>query len=72
MSRRMRHRGGKTMQNTSRPVTFSAGMLVGGLGGFLLGALLGKQFIHVLSVLVNTVDRRSSDDERLRFELLSQ
>jgi hypothetical protein len=47
-------------------------MAVGGFGGFVLGALLGKQFVQVISMIAGLIDRRSSDDERLRFELMSQ
>jgi hypothetical protein len=38
----------------------------------LLGALLGKQFVQVISMIAGLIDRRSSDDDRLRFELMSQ
>lgn len=55
------------------PITFTAGVTVGGLGGFILGAVLGKYAFHLATVLVGALDRRhGSDDERLRFELLLQ
>lgn len=60
------------MSKRSGPVTFTVGMAVGGFGGFVLGALLGKQFVQVISMIAGLIDRRSSDDERLRFELMSQ
>ena len=60
------------MSKRNGPVTFSVGVAVGGLGGFLLGAILGKQFVHVISMVAGLVDRRSSDEDRLRFELMSQ
>jgi len=57
----------------SGPITFTAGVTVGGLGGFILGAVFGKYVFHVASVLVGTLDRRQgSDNQRLRFELLLQ
>ena len=41
--------------------------------GFVLGAMLGRSLLHLLSVLWAFIDRRDrSDDERLRFELLLQ
>ena len=60
------------MSKRSGPVTFTVGMAVGGLGGFLLGAVLGKQFVHLVSMIAGLIDRRSSDEDRLRFELMSQ
>lgn len=57
----------------SGPVTFSIGATLGALGGFVLGALLGKYALHMLTVLIGVVDRRgSSDEDRLRFEVLLQ
>jgi hypothetical protein len=57
----------------SRPITFTAGVTVGGLGGFILGALFGKYALHMATVLFGALDRRhGSDEERLRFELLLQ
>ena len=41
--------------------------------GFVLGALLGRYFAQLLSIIWAFVDRRDrSDDERLKFELLLQ
>ena len=60
------------MSKRNGSVTFSVGIAVGGVGGFLLGAVLGKQFVHVVSMVAGLVDRRSSDEDRLRFELMSQ
>jgi hypothetical protein len=55
------------------PITFSIGATVGGLAGFVLGALLGKYALHVLSLLIGAIDRRgTSDEDRLKFELLLQ
>jgi hypothetical protein len=55
------------------PITFSIGATLGGLAGFVLGAFLGKYALHVLSLVIGTVDRRgSSDEDRLKFELLLQ
>jgi hypothetical protein len=59
--------------NTSGPVTFTVGAAVGGLGGFVLGALFGKYVFHLATVLVAALDRRhGAEEERLRFELLLQ
>ncbi|MEJ7838839.1 MAG: hypothetical protein WKF81_08485 [Thermomicrobiales bacterium] len=60
------------MSKRNRPVTFTVGVAVGSLGGFLLGAVLGKQFVHVVSLVGSLIDRRNSDDDRVRFELMSQ
>lgn len=61
------------MLTHSGPVTFVAGLTIGGLGGFVLGALLGKYVFHLATVLVAALDRRNgADEERLRFELLLQ
>jgi hypothetical protein len=54
------------------PITFAAGIALGGFGGFLLGALLGKQFVQIISMIAGLIDRRSAEDDRLRFELMSQ
>ena len=41
--------------------------------GFVLGAMLGRSLLHLLSLLWAFIDRLDrSDDERLRFELLLQ
>ncbi len=55
------------------PITFVLGSIAGGFAGFILGAFLGKYVLHVLSMLIGAIDRRgSSDDERLKFELMLQ
>lgn len=61
------------MFKNNGPITFTAGITVGGLAGFILGAILGKYVFHLATVLVAALDRRhGSDEERLRFELLLQ
>lgn len=46
---------------------------MGAASGFVLGAFLGKYALHMLSLLIGAIDRRgSSDDDRLRFEVLLQ
>lgn len=55
------------------PVTFAAGAATGLLGGFILGILAGKYLIQLISLLYGFIDRRgSSDEDRLKFELLLQ
>ncbi|HWV22755.1 MAG TPA: hypothetical protein VNZ58_01075 [Thermomicrobiales bacterium] len=55
------------------PVTFAVGAAAGLLGGFMLGILVGKYLIQLISLLYGMIDRRgSSDDDRLKFELLLQ
>lgn len=55
------------------PITFAAGAAAGLFGGFILGILVGKYLIQLVSLLYGMIDRRgSSDDERLKFELLLQ
>jgi hypothetical protein len=47
--------------------------MLGTLGGFVLGAFLGKYALHFLSLMIGYVDRRATTDEdRLRFEVLLQ
>lgn len=60
------------MSKRNGPVTFTVGVAVGSLGGFLLGAVLGKQFVHVVSMIAGLIDRRTADEDRVRFELMSQ
>lgn len=61
------------MSRNSGPITFSIGVTVGGLGGFILGAFFGKYLLHLVSFLIGVVDRRgSTDEDRLKFELLLQ
>lgn len=61
------------MFRNSGPITFFVGASMGAFGGFVLGALLGKYVLHLMSVLIGLVDRRGDgDDKRLRFELLLQ
>ena len=41
--------------------------------GFVLGAVLGRYFVQLLSMIWTFVDRRDrGDEERLKFELLLQ
>jgi hypothetical protein len=55
------------------PITFILGTLTGAFAGFILGAFLGKYLLHLVSMLIGAVDRRgTSDDERLKFELMLQ
>lgn len=55
------------------PITFVLGTLTGATAGFVLGALLGKYALHLISLLISAVDRRgSAEDERLKFELMLQ
>ena len=58
----------------SRPIVFSVGVGIGALGGMVLGTLVGKHVVHLLSMVVGLIDRRLSgaNDERLNFELLLQ
>ena len=61
------------MFKNSGPITFTIGVTVGGLGGFVLGAFLGKYLLHLVSFLIGVVDRRGgTDEDRLKFELLLQ
>ena len=72
MTRRPIQEALRVMKN-SAPITFSIGVTVGGLGGFVLGAFLGKYLLHLVSFLIGVVDRRgSTEEDRLRFELLLQ
>lgn len=55
------------------PFTFAIGAVAGLFGGFVLGVLFGKYLIQLISLLYGMIDRRSSsDEERLKFELLLQ
>lgn len=55
------------------PITFVVGAAAGVFGGFVLGAFFGKYVLQLTSLLYHSVDRRgSSDDDRLKFELMLQ
>lgn len=55
------------------PITFAVGAATGIFGGFLLGVFFGKYLLQLISLLYGMIDRRSSsDEERLKFELLLQ
>lgn len=55
------------------PITFAVGATAGIFGGFVLGVFFGKYLLQLLSLLYGMIDRRSSsDDDRLKFELLLQ
>lgn len=55
------------------PITFAVGAVAGIFGGFFLGVFAGKYVLQVMSLIYHVVDRRgSSDDDRLKFELLLQ
>ena len=55
------------------PVTFIVGAVTGLFGGFVLGVFFGKYLLQVISLLYSMIDRRgTSDEERLKFELLLQ
>jgi uncharacterized membrane protein YoaK (UPF0700 family) len=46
---------------------------MGAVAGFVLGAFLGKYALHLVSLLIGAIDRRSaSDEDRLKFEVLLQ
>ncbi len=61
------------MFNHGGPITFAVGVSLGGFGGFVLGAFFGKYLLHLASFLIGVVDRRgSTDEDRLKFELLLQ
>ena len=55
------------------PITFFVGATGGLFGGFVLGVFFGKYLLQLISLLYSMVDRRStSDEDRLKFELLLQ
>lgn len=55
------------------PITFTIGVSVGTLGGFVLGAVLGKYALNLVSLLIGVLDRRhGTEEKRLKFELLLQ
>jgi uncharacterized membrane protein len=55
------------------PITFTIGAVTGAAAGFVLGAFLGKYALHLVSLLIGAIDRRgTSDEDRLRFEVLLQ
>jgi len=59
--------------NRSGKATFSFGVVFGSIGGFVLGAVLGRYIFSLASVLLATVTRRNADDgNRPKFEWLLQ
>lgn len=61
------------MVNRSGKATFSFGVVFGSIGGFVLGAVLGRYIFSLASVLLATVTRRNADDgNRPKFEWLLQ
>ncbi len=55
------------------PITFVVGAMAGVFGGFVLGVLFGKYVLQLVTLLYGLLDRRgSSDEDRLKFELLLQ
>lgn len=61
------------MVNKSGKTTFSFGVVLGSIGGFILGAALGRYMFSLASVLLATVTRRNADDNgRPKFEWLLQ
>ena len=55
------------------PITFVVGASAGLFGGFVLGVFFGKYLLQLLSLLYGMLDRSStSDEDRLKFELLLQ
>ncbi len=61
------------MSKKGGPVTFIVGATTGLFGGFVLGVFFGKYLLQLISLLYSMVDRRSSTEEdRLKFELLLQ
>lgn len=61
------------MFNHGGPITFIAGTATGLLTGIIVGVFFGKYLLQLISLLYNMIDRRgTSDDERLKFELLLQ
>lgn len=53
--------------------TLILGILIGLLGGFFIGALLGKTVFELASFLIHLLTQKSnSDEERMKFELLLQ
>lgn len=50
-----------------------AGTATGLLTGIVVGVFFGKYLLQLMSLLYNMIDRRgTSDEERLKFELLLQ
>ncbi|MGI8484756.1 MAG: hypothetical protein ACR2OU_10900 [Thermomicrobiales bacterium] len=61
------------MVNKSGKATFSVGVVFGSIGGFMLGAVLGRYVFSLTSILLATVTRRNADDNgRPKFEWLLQ
>jgi cell division protein FtsX len=61
------------MKTSSNATTFMVGILIGLLGGFLIGAFMGKSVFQLATVLVHLVTKGSkSDQDRMKFELLLQ
>lgn len=61
------------MKSNTSILTLILASIGAGTAGFILGALLGRYFLQLFSMLWAFVDRRDrNDEERLKFELLLQ
>lgn len=61
------------MQSNTSMLTLILATIGAATAGFVLGALLGRYIVQMVSMIWALVDRRDrSDEERLRFELLLQ
>lgn len=59
--------------NSNNMSTLLLGILIGMVGGFVLGAFLGKSVFQLATVLMHLVSRQAkSDQDRMKFELLLQ
>lgn len=60
------------MKNSNSATTFLVGLVIGLLGGFLIGAFLGKSVFQLASLLIQMLTKSKSEQDRIKLELLLQ
>lgn len=61
------------MKSCNNATVLFTGLFIGVLGGFFIGALVGRNVFQLANVLIQSMNRQSrSDQDKMKFELLLQ